>query len=238
MKIEIDDTEDKLRRNLIMASGTILAAAWLRLPLPSLFSALTTPPAVDPAFVHRMWAAAFAIILYLLGRYHFSKERLTSWKSFREDHERRYLYMMGLYVRRARVRTQNQTQREREKEARQAALKEGKPPPIFRRYETKDIRLVNPTRYGRRIVYCQEIWTDEDDHEFDLNYPVLVDDERSSDRWEIGRIEAIKAVIKVWGQSMSWARGTFDLLVPYLLAALATAISFWNGIIQLYTFDI
>ncbi len=238
MKIDIEDTEDKLRRNLIVVSGTVLIATWLRVPLPSVVAALSAPTVVDPDFVPRVWVAAFAIVLYLLGRYHFSTDRQQSWKSFRDDHETRYVYMMGVYVRRARVRAQNDRQREREQDARKTAKKDGQPPPIFRRFETKDIRLINSSRFGRRTLYGREVWSNEDDHDFDMNYPVEADGERSIDRWEIGRLEAAKAFMKTWTQSVSWAKGTFDLLVPYSLGFLALAASYWNGIFRLLPFSL
>jgi hypothetical protein len=67
----MDDVDDKVRRNLVVFSGLVLAATWLGhpevLPLSTLIKAETPTP------TWRITTLAFVVLIYLVARYWFSQ---------------------------------------------------------------------------------------------------------------------------------------------------------------------
>lgn len=68
-----DDTDEKIRRNLVVASALILLSAWLDIPFSAFLAKLIEPARAAPE-VYKFWAVGFAIMAYLGLRYYFSAE--------------------------------------------------------------------------------------------------------------------------------------------------------------------
>ena len=67
------DDDDKIRRNLVMASTAILILAWLDLPAGLIAQRLLAVPGSDATVVQpvRIWIATLAVMAYLGVRYRF-----------------------------------------------------------------------------------------------------------------------------------------------------------------------
>lgn len=86
----MDDTDDKIRRNLVAASTIILLLAWLEMPLATVAERLLntnvqqlSAPLKVQAF--RVWWAAFFLMLYLFLRFWLSDERLNDSRAWAES---------------------------------------------------------------------------------------------------------------------------------------------------------
>jgi hypothetical protein len=69
-----EDTDAKIRRNIVVASGLIVLLAWLDLSLPGVTTKLLEGQSQLPLSPFRLWVACFAILVYLALRYRFSSE--------------------------------------------------------------------------------------------------------------------------------------------------------------------
>lgn len=76
--MEIDDSEEKLRRNLLVFSSAILGTAFLqpKLAQSGIILGFIQTKDVDP---FRMWVAVTAILMYLTYRYWYSGARSKAW---------------------------------------------------------------------------------------------------------------------------------------------------------------
>lgn len=89
----IDDSEDKLRRNLVVFAAAILGTMILQPKLAhngQILGFIETKD-VDP---FRMWAVIAAILLYLIYRYWHSKARVDAWRhwtGFADSRANRFL---------------------------------------------------------------------------------------------------------------------------------------------------
>jgi hypothetical protein len=71
----VDDTDDKVRRNLVVASAVVWAITVLEVRMANVATKyLAGGESGAPIDSGRAWALAFAMLLYLLLRYRFSKE--------------------------------------------------------------------------------------------------------------------------------------------------------------------
>ncbi|WP_338618170.1 hypothetical protein [Pigmentiphaga sp. CHJ604] len=82
----MDDTPDKLRRNLIFVSALTLAAWWLRAEPSGTLSILGTTLASHDR--DRLWTAAGVAILYCGMRYHFSEGRRKQYQDSKAEYLR------------------------------------------------------------------------------------------------------------------------------------------------------
>lgn len=87
----VDDTDDKVRRNLVVFSALIVASAWLGHPELWLVTKLLTPEAAPPP-AWKVSSLALAILIYLFARYWFSAAHSTArttmsndWYQFKTD---------------------------------------------------------------------------------------------------------------------------------------------------------
>ena len=83
----MDDTDDKVRRNLVAVSAAILAIGVLELPLPLLVARLFegSAAAFKPS-AFRLWLLTFLALAYLQLRFHFATTTTEVRKSLRESH--------------------------------------------------------------------------------------------------------------------------------------------------------
>ena len=70
-KLDMDDADEKVRRNLVVFSSLILASAWLGHPELWLVTQLLTPDAARPP-AWKVKSLALAVLVYLTARYWFS----------------------------------------------------------------------------------------------------------------------------------------------------------------------
>jgi hypothetical protein len=68
----MDDSDDKVRRNLVVFSGLVLAAAWLGHPELWLLSQITATSATPPPPAWKVTTLALCVHIYLTARYWFS----------------------------------------------------------------------------------------------------------------------------------------------------------------------
>lgn len=219
----MDDTEDKLRRNLVAVSAAVLAASFLDYRLPAIAS-LCGLGAVDAAHTPRVWLACVFFILYLLGRYHFSEARIRSRAAWREDHQRRVQTYAKFYPRRRELKIRNQRQRERERKLlrEKAAKSEATQGTGLRRFSMQDVGIANLAIVGRTLFYRAE-WSDDEPGEFEHRYG---NDDFNEEYAEMSNI-TLNSVqfVSLWGRStlhnLIFSHGAFEVLAPYVLAALA-----------------
>lgn len=69
----MEDTGDKIRRNLVVFSALILIAAWLRVPLSALAEKTLGGVHADNT---RAWIVVVAVHVYLMFRYRFASETI------------------------------------------------------------------------------------------------------------------------------------------------------------------
>lgn len=83
------DDDDKVRRNLVVASSIILLAAWLGMPLAAVAERMLGISAGSPATFslnpNRFWSATLFVILYFFLRYRFSGEARRAVRAFRRE---------------------------------------------------------------------------------------------------------------------------------------------------------
>lgn len=75
----IEDTDDKVRRNVVVASALTLLGVFLELPLSAIGDRLLGSSASAPLDARRIWIVVLLLLLYVGWRYWFSDTRLTSW---------------------------------------------------------------------------------------------------------------------------------------------------------------
>lgn len=85
------DDDDKVRRNLVVASSIILLAAWLGMPLAAVAERMLGISAGSPATFslspNRFWSATLFVILYFFLRYRFSSEARRAVRAFRRERQ-------------------------------------------------------------------------------------------------------------------------------------------------------
>jgi hypothetical protein len=69
-----EDTDPKVRRNLVVASALILLVTWLELPVAAITEKALTASNEIHVKPFRIWATCFAVLVYLGLRYRFTKE--------------------------------------------------------------------------------------------------------------------------------------------------------------------
>lgn len=83
-----EDSDDKIRRNLIVASTAVLLGAWLELPAASVMKRLLGDDISATVQPWRLWTAALALLVYLILRYKFSPGALRAWFLCKEEFAR------------------------------------------------------------------------------------------------------------------------------------------------------
>jgi hypothetical protein len=86
----MDDDDSRIRRNLVVAGGLVILAAWLDIPLDQLLEKIAglvpdkTPgaPGIDPL---RVWFAVLAVLTYLALRYRFALEGRRLARAYRRE---------------------------------------------------------------------------------------------------------------------------------------------------------
>lgn len=69
------DEDDKVRRNLVVVSGVILATAFLELPVSGVIDLFANAPEPFKAIPQsKFWAIGLTLLAYLLSRYRFSAD--------------------------------------------------------------------------------------------------------------------------------------------------------------------
>lgn len=68
----MDDSNDKIRRNLVLVSSGIILAAWLEIPGGLLLGSLVSKPLSVPP--EKLWAVGFTLLAYLGWRYRFTQD--------------------------------------------------------------------------------------------------------------------------------------------------------------------
>ena len=80
-----DDTDDKIRRNLVAFSSVVILGAWLGLPLSAVADRVLAAGTVDKLEPWRVWSAVVAELVYLVLRFRFSKETRSDAFAAREE---------------------------------------------------------------------------------------------------------------------------------------------------------
>lgn len=71
----MDDSDDKIRRNLVVVSSGICLSAWLELPGSLMLGNFISTTIVVPQY--KLWAVGFTLLAYLGMRFRFSGEGVT-----------------------------------------------------------------------------------------------------------------------------------------------------------------
>lgn len=80
----VDDTDDKVRRNLVVFSALIVASAWLGHPELWLVTKLLTPEAAPPP-AWKVSSLALAVLIYLFARYWFSAAHMNAQATMHDE---------------------------------------------------------------------------------------------------------------------------------------------------------
>lgn len=93
--MELDEeTDGKIRRNLVVASTLILLLTWLEIPLPTITEKLISSTKALPLNPFKVWSACFLVLLYLALRYRFSGE----WELFAKSYSGEAWHKRNLYI--------------------------------------------------------------------------------------------------------------------------------------------
>lgn len=87
------DDDEKIRRNIVVASAAVILASWLRLPLTDIGERFLSVKASCEAVgvsEFRVWAAVLAILAYLGLRYFWSKEVIEAREDLQNAYETYY----------------------------------------------------------------------------------------------------------------------------------------------------
>ena len=96
------DEEDKVRRNVVIASAIVLLCAFLKVSIPALVARIGTSYSTPPLVLEpiRLWAATVVILLYLVLRFRFSKhtaearsEMKVEWEAIKSDYARSTIHL-------------------------------------------------------------------------------------------------------------------------------------------------
>lgn len=77
--MDFDDANEKVRRNLVLASAVILLLAWLHIPLGLVLDRFFSGAVRVPDW--RLWATEFTLMSYLSLRYNFSQSGGEAYRS-------------------------------------------------------------------------------------------------------------------------------------------------------------
>lgn len=81
------DEEDKIRRNLVLFCAGVIGVAWFGVPVQQIASDLLKIQAFSTA---KAWLAALIVLMYLVLRYHFSKDAKLLGTQVRQHMDREY----------------------------------------------------------------------------------------------------------------------------------------------------
>lgn len=209
--MQIQDDDDKLRRNVIAISTAIILSWWLKTDLPVALQAaewLSNVPA------RRFWLAALVITGYCLLRYHFSDQRALHSKRFVNDHRDRRNSLIGKEIRRS-------VANQRNKAIDEYARKNSKPVANRRRFSSSDIKLDTHYYQNWKSSWFQVRFSGDDPGEFEQRYG---GDPENGETLELRTVNAIIIQAKSWLYTGVWSRGTFELTATYVIAAWAIGI--------------
>ena len=87
------DEDNKIRRNLVVASSIVVATAWLGMPIPDLlerlFSIKGAPLINLPEW--KVWLTVIVVLGYLAWRYRWSDEFTNGWDDHQKSAEERFI---------------------------------------------------------------------------------------------------------------------------------------------------
>jgi len=79
------DEDDKIRRNLVVASVAVVLVWWLDVPLSLILAKFGDTGRPLPFVAWRVWAAVLVILLYLILRYRFAPDTTEAIRMLREN---------------------------------------------------------------------------------------------------------------------------------------------------------
>jgi hypothetical protein len=213
-----EDTDEKVRRNLVVASATILLSAWLEIPFGAVFSKFLDLQGAAPA-PYKFWVAELTLMAYFGVRYSFTAEGQKYTTMLRQE-------LLALYTKNAMGLAQRRAN---------SYAKSGKESPVFCGFLGKHLRrrtgLTTPVNANVKITFRMEGQTDP------FNFAVVADYEwrngdgaRASDAGNatpipvaINGLSRVLVHVKSYVRCWSYSRGSIGYLVPAFLALSAVA---------------
>ena len=212
-----EDSDEKIRRNLIVASAAVLIGAWLKLPTLAITKRIFGEDAATAVAPWRLWAALIAVLVYLVLRYKFSNGARHDWETARaEFQEFRLARMTAVLVGEARRYTKTGA----ESRAFHGALESY----VKSRVGTHSTRPeITFTKTTHRSLGKGEV-------EISLAWPAEgIGD--SSDRpvgFELSKLQMITTYLAALLRLLGYSQSSTSLLVPVAMATTALGISIWR----------
>lgn len=208
--MEIDDTDDKLRRNAVVTSSAVILAWWLKVDTPTVFG-LTQQ--FLGASSWRIWASITVLIFYCLLRYHFSDQRILHGERLRRDHSARMNKAASRCVQRILAEERNTRISEKLGTATTTLQR--------RFFKARDVTLKEMHQQNWREFWYRAQWSDDQHGELEARYG----DPENGDSKQITITSALYVNFSTWLGTFFWSRGFFEMLIPYLLSIVALSIS-------------
>ncbi len=215
-----DDVEEKLRRNLMVFSITVMMAWWLGLKVPSI-AALVDPKLLSVDAPSRIWGAAAALLIYCLLRYHFSEGRVKQSELMREAIAERRERPVKRYLQKLVAKKHNDSNRstyEHSKALNPTA------PTLESSPEIVHWRTFKIVRFNRldTIFGTYRYKSDQDTPgDFEYRYPY----EDYSTSYQLPKARAWASEGFALLTSTFASRGALEIYMPYLLAICALIVS-------------
>jgi len=212
-----EDTDEKIRRNLIVASTAVLLGAWLNLPALAIVKRVLGEDAGSSVQPWRLWAAVIALLLYLSLRYRFSDGVRHAWDTNRAEFQSfRIAAMDAMLVSEAKRYT-----------------KTGAESSAFYSELNSYVASRGGTRKTRPEIALNKIThhtPGKGEAELSLSWSAEhVSD--SSDRpigFELSKQDSRIANARALVRLLAYSRSSTSMLVPSTMAALALGISTWR----------
>jgi ABC-type multidrug transport system fused ATPase/permease subunit len=233
------DEDDKVRRNLVVASAAVLLCAWLKVSIPALANRLMSGPTSAPSITLdpvRLWAGALVVLVYLLLRFRFCKATGEAWTDYKKEWSK------------VRERIATATLRAHLRRASQKRIES----PLFdtslvnllaqkTRATQEDLGNLQVDRLRTPVVEAPGI-TMMDGYSGKANLAFLWTDEGAVQHASAGYVEDFafrkyerwKLIVRTALELATYSRASVQVFVPVLLAVLAFGVSAWNLAIALY----
>jgi hypothetical protein len=209
-----EDSDDKIRRNLIVVSTAVLVGAWLELPAASVMKRVLGDDISATVQPWRLWAAVLAMLFYLALRYRFSLGAPKAWYDARSELQRfRLSAMDAVLVREVKRYT-----------------KRGVESTAFFGELTSHIKSrmgVRPTRPVITFTKITHHGSGKGEAAMNLAWPAekVGDSSDTPVGFELGKADRLVADARALLRLLSYSDASTSLLVPVTLTVLAIAIS-------------
>lgn len=228
----MEDSDDKIRRNLVAASAIILLLAWLDMPLPAVADRLLGANFHEGGFKlqpYRVWWAALALLVYFSLHYRFSSDVIAGARMLSTAAQFTRFWLVERLLR-AHLRRFNDSghdsplfpvklstwERSQTKEM-QTGIPEPEPPLGRAKLALGSLSKEGEFKGSMRVTYQ---WQHQTRGRLETSGTVI--------QYEINGWRRMTIDMYSYGKALIYSQGSLELVVPVVLAVIAVGTVIWK----------